>query len=153
MRERQRIQPYISRALSKRLRAYCGAKGATESAVVEAAVQDYLDGDAKDNALIMRRLDRLGRAAIRQERDVAVVSEAFATFVRLWFAHTPEIPEAERGFAVRGAQGRYQKFLDHVAGKFASGSRLVAEVVREDLAADLGEVVPAVDPDADGAES
>ena len=43
MRTRTRIHPYVVPEIAHRLAAYCGAKGVTESATVEAAIEQYLD--------------------------------------------------------------------------------------------------------------
>jgi hypothetical protein len=128
MTSRPRVQAYLSHDLRKRLRAYCAARGVAESAVVAAALHDYFEADAKDNALIMRRLDRLSRAMGRVQRGSDVHSEAFASFVQMWFAYTPELEESAKDSATRSALGRYRRFIDHVAGKVADGARLVSDV-------------------------
>ncbi len=126
---RPRLQAYVNHDVQKRLRAYCAADGLSESAVVERAVREHLEGDAKDNVLIMRRLDRLARAGDRQERDLGVLSEAFDVFVRLWLAYAPVIEDAAA--ARQAAKHKHQSFLDHVARQYGAGERLVDQVVRE----------------------
>lgn len=142
---REQIHPYVDREVRRRLRAYCAAKDVTETAVVEAAVRDYLD-DSRDSVQIMRRLDRLTRADQRLQRDLDVLSEAFGVFVRLWCSYVPEIGAAEKEAANRLAASRYQSFLDLVAQQFGGGHRLVDLVVRESVA-DSSELAAAVDED------
>ena len=72
-----------------------------------------------------------------------MVSEAFAVFVQVWFAHTAEVSEGERDPATRSGLSRYKRFVDHVAAKFAGGARLVRDVVKEDPAADLADLAAA----------
>jgi hypothetical protein len=101
MRTRTRIHPYVVPELAHRLTAYCGAKGLTESAAVQAAIEQYLDAGEKDNALILRRLDRLCRASAQHQRDLEVTSEALALWscprrtgpLRRWrsFSCTPSV--------------------------------------------------------------
>jgi hypothetical protein len=43
MRERVRIQPYVPRELAARLRAYSAAKGVPDGAVIQSALNEYLD--------------------------------------------------------------------------------------------------------------
>ncbi len=131
---RPKIQSYMSPELHKRVRTYAAAQGASESALVQAALAEYLDRDQKDNVLIMRRTDRLTGASLRHERDLAVSSEAFAVFVQLWLGYTPELADSDRDSATRSALRRYQKFVDHVAAKLAAGSRLASDVFREEPA-------------------
>jgi hypothetical protein len=87
-RKRTRIQPYLDDAVANRLTAYCAATGLTLSALVQESVCRRLN-DEDDTALLLRRLDRLGRAEERTNRDVAILTEAFGTWVEIWFAHTP----------------------------------------------------------------
>jgi hypothetical protein len=132
MRTRTRIHPYVTPDLARRLVAYSAAKGLTDSAVVQAALEEYLDGGEKDNVLIIRRLDRLGRAAIRLHRDVEVLSEAFAVFVRIWSAYAPKLSQVEWEEARRRGAKYYESYLEALSAQFASGSRLVNAVVKED---------------------
>ncbi|HEV3193039.1 MAG TPA: hypothetical protein VGY54_21175, partial [Polyangiaceae bacterium] len=59
----------VRRELAKRLAEYSAASGVASSTVVQAALQQYLDRTS-DTALILRRLDRLGRADARAHRDL-----------------------------------------------------------------------------------
>ncbi|HLZ07515.1 MAG TPA: hypothetical protein VKT80_02935, partial [Chloroflexota bacterium] len=59
--ERVRIHPYVEATLAGRLAAYSAATGIASSTVVQAALRQYLDATS-DTALMLRRLDRLGRA-------------------------------------------------------------------------------------------
>lgn len=127
------MQPYVSLGLHKRFSAHCAAVGATESAVAEAAIAQFLDG-ISDHALVMRRLDRLGRAVERADRDVQLLSEAFAVWVQIWFAHTPAIAASERSAARRESAARFQQFVDFVAAKVSGGRRFVDSLPRESVA-------------------
>jgi len=131
---RTQIHPYIQPEVRKRLRIYAGRKGVSESAVAQSALIRYLD-DTNESALIIKRLDRLSRGLGRAQRDVEVLSEAFAIFVQLWLAHTPRLPDAERPAAERSALARFSQFLDHLAGKVASGRTFVREVSPDDESA------------------
>jgi hypothetical protein len=50
-------------------------------------------------------------ALARTQRDLELVSEAFALWVKLLFAHTPTIPEDARRAARMTAQDRYRGFV------------------------------------------
>jgi predicted transcriptional regulator len=132
MRTRTRIYPYVVPEIARRLTAYCGAKGLTESAAVQAAIEQYLDAGEKDNALILRRLDRLGRASTQHQRDLEVVAEALALFVRRWFASAPEIAPEDYDAVERLSAKRYKGFLDILAHTLARPSpRLVSDALRD----------------------
>jgi len=134
-RGRVRLLPYVQPELAARLDKFCAASDATESAVVGAAIQQYLDGTS-DATLLLRRLDRLGRALDRDHRDIELLSEAFAVFVRLWFAHTPNIPEDEKKLARTSADSRYRRFVEHVIEQFSGGRRFLDDLPRESIASD-----------------
>ena len=132
----QRIYPYLAPQLRERLTKHCAADHTTESAVVREALDQYFGGGTSDFALVLRRLDRLSRALERVHRDVEILSQAFAMFVRLWFAHTPRLPREARPAAKASAEARYRQFLDHVAERVASGKRFVDDLPQERIADD-----------------
>jgi hypothetical protein len=129
---RRRIHPYVSAPLRDRLTRYCAAAASTESAVVEAALHEYL-GETGDRTLLFRRLDRLGRALARAERDRELHAEAFAVFVKLWFAHTPSVPADARKAAQSTAEHRYAQYVDFIASQFSGGHRFLDDLPREVL--------------------
>jgi hypothetical protein len=119
--------------MGQRLEAFCAAKGLTEGAVVHAALGQYLDGTG-DAALVMRRLDRLGRAGERTQRDLELVAETLALFVQMWLAHTPQLPEDARASARTSAHLRFQQFVTRLAENFSGGRRFIDDLPRECLA-------------------
>ena len=62
MRHRVRIQPYIPNDLHLKLRAHSMAHTLTDSAVTEAALREYLERDAVDEDLVVRRAPDLHHA-------------------------------------------------------------------------------------------
>jgi hypothetical protein len=84
--------------------------------------------------LFLRRLDRLGRALARTQRDLELHSEAFAVFVKIWFAHTPSVAPDARKAAQTLAESRYRQFVDYVAQQFTGGRRFIDDLPRECLA-------------------
>jgi hypothetical protein len=104
--ERVRLHPYVERELAKRLAEFGAASGIASSSVVQAALRQYLDRTS-DTALILRRLDRLGRADARAHRDLELLSEAFAVWVKIWFVQTPRIDGDAKELARRTAESRY----------------------------------------------
>src|SRR5579859_5299145 len=134
-RGRIRLLPYVEPELAQRLNKFCAASDATESAVVGAAIRQYLDGTS-DATLLLRRLDRLGRALDRDHRDIELLSEAFAVFVRVWFAHTPTVPEDGKKLARTTAESSYRQFVEHVIEQFSGGRRFLDDLPRESIASD-----------------
>ena len=131
----ERVWTYLSATLRERLSSYCGASHITERAVFEAALEQYISGTS-DMTLVLRRLDRLGRAADRVQRDVELLSATFAVFVRLWFAHTPSLRDEVKPAAREDAESRYRQFMDYVAQEFTGGRRFLDDLPREAVADD-----------------
>jgi hypothetical protein len=137
-RGRVRLQSYVDPATADRVDRFCASMGMSESALVKASLDQYLDGTS-DAALVLRRLGRLGRAVERNQRDLELLSEAFAVYIRLWFAHTPSVPEDAKPGARRNAESRYEQFVRHVAEQFSGGGRFLDDLPRESIA-DEGEL-------------
>jgi hypothetical protein len=78
----------------------------------------------------------LGRALERDHRDLEFLSEAFAVFVKLWFAHTPRISGDEKPAARMDAEGRYGEFVEHVLEQFSGGRRFLDDLPRDPIADD-----------------
>lgn len=127
MRHRVRIQPYIAPDLRRRLAAYSAAQDVTESAVMEAALAKYLEPDAGDEGLVVRRLDSLVQVLDRIEERLDVVAEAVGRFVRFSFQLTPERISGE---AKTRGDGLYQAFLAKVSTALGTGTTFVAAVRR-----------------------
>jgi hypothetical protein len=121
--------------LRERITGYCAASGIAERTVFEAALGQYIDG-THDMTLVMRRLDRLGRAMERTHRDVELLQAAFGMFVHLWLAHAPNVPEERFDAARARAEGAYRKFAEHVAEQFSEGRRFIDDLPKEAIASD-----------------
>jgi hypothetical protein len=135
--------------LAARLSRHCAAAHVTESAAVEAALREYLD-ESSDRTLILARLDRLGRAQERTQRDQSAHAEAFATFVKIWFAQTPSIPEDARKAAQSTADARFRQFIECVVAQLSSGAGFIDQLPQEPLTDDEGTSDPSGDASSDG---
>jgi hypothetical protein len=119
--------------MGQRLEAFCAAKGLTEGAVVHAALGQYLDGTA-DAALVLRRLDRLGRAGGRTQRDLELVAETPLCSSRCGWPTRPRSPTRRGRRARTSAHVRFQQFVTHLAERFSGGHRFLDDLPRECLA-------------------
>jgi len=128
--ERFRLQRYIDSKTADRLRAHAAARGVSETSLVDDALRQYLDGTS-DATLYLRRLDRLGRELRRNQRDLELLSEAFSIWVRLWFAHTPGLPDEAKQAARASAEGRYRQYVEHISSQFSGGKRFLDDLPRE----------------------
>jgi hypothetical protein len=132
-RKRVRVQAYVEPELARRLVQRRMTMGASESGIVRSSLVQYLDGSS-DMELLLRRLDRLGRADERLQRDLELLSESFGAFLRTWFAHTPALPEDAKGFARATAERRYRQLIEHVGQRFSGGRRFLDDLPHESIA-------------------
>jgi hypothetical protein len=132
-KQRTRLHPYVDTPVAERFARYAAFHGLTESAAVQAAMCQFLDGTT-DAALVMRRLDRLGRATERGQRDNEILSLAFTLWMKLWFAHTPNVAEDAKPFAKTSAEARYRQFLEDVVEQYSGGRRFIDELPQEIIA-------------------
>ncbi len=128
--DRNRIRPYLSDTTYKRFKKYCKTNQKTESAVVEAALQDYLD-QTSDVTLFYRRLDRHQRALDRMHRDLEILSEAFGVYTQAWFTHTPKMSDAEKSSAYHQGKSRYVQFVERVAKQYTGGHRFIDDLPKD----------------------
>ena len=133
-----RFHVRVSAHTRKRLAEHCTARGISSRVGLEAAITEYLD-DIGDPTLLMRRLDRLGRAIARTQRDLEIFMESFMVFVKLWFAHTPPVAEDQKPAAQASAEARHKQFVIYVSDLLARGHRAFDDFPREPIA-DLQEL-------------
>jgi hypothetical protein len=103
-------------------------------AALETAVREYVESSS-DPLLLMRRIDRLGRAQDRLQRDVDLFMEAFAVFLKIWFAHTPAVAHDARRAAQSSAEARYQRFVAYLGEQFSGGHRFLQDLPETRLGA------------------
>jgi hypothetical protein len=127
MRRRVRLQPYVSRELQGKLRSWAAAEATTESAVVEAALAEYLDRGRSDKELIARRLDVLGDAVASLQDDVDILAGAFGRFVRRLFLRAITSDGQDKDRRVEAA---YQAFLRGILDERQRGARFTTDVRR-----------------------
>jgi hypothetical protein len=121
-----RIQPYLPADMFQRLRAYAAARSFTVSAVVVAAVGEYLDRDQVEDELIVRRLDGVTHAVEEVRRDVEALGVGFGRFVRYSFFSAPTTADAK---VVTRAEALYRDFLSRVGEQFRTGVTFTGQVV------------------------
>lgn len=134
---------YLAPELLDLLVAQAKRRGVPKSTVAEAAIASFLTPDAaqQQEAALGRRLDRLNRHADRLERDLEIAVEMLALFVRTWMAATPSLPDAAQAAARARGRDRYERFVENLGRRLASGRSFSRELAFELEAATGDEVV------------
>jgi hypothetical protein len=123
---------HLNDVLSRQLAALAAGPGGSKSAVVGEALQAWLSREAGIgiDPLIKARLDRTSRSLHRLERNLHILIETLALFIRYQLSVTPPVAEAEQPAASALGQRRFQSFIDQVGRRLAAGRRLSDDLVR-----------------------
>ncbi|TWB48243.1 CopG family transcriptional regulator [Nitrospirillum viridazoti] len=115
---------YLDDDLTAQLDALAAKPGTSKSAIVADALRQYLGrrGARELDEALRIRLDRQSRQLERIERDVQVLLESVALFVRYQLTVTAPLPEPDKAARAIG-QERFQKFIDQVGRQMAAPSR------------------------------
>lgn len=119
---KRRYQLFLDGTVGDRFEALAARPGMNKSAVLQDAVQGWLDrrgGDELDDHF-GQRLNRLSVQLNRIERDQLILLESLALFIRVTLlrdAHLPEPDAATRALA----RDRYEAFVNQVGRHLASG--------------------------------
>lgn len=121
---------YLDGSLARELDAFVAERNKPRSLIVEAAIRAFLTPDDADRreAAIAKRLDRIVRVLERLERNDGVTLEALALFVRFWLTATPSLPEQATAAARAKGSERYDRFMEALGRRLASGSGVLKEV-------------------------
>ncbi|HML92961.1 CopG family transcriptional regulator [Methyloceanibacter sp.] len=119
-----RFNLYFDEEVASQLEALAAKPGASKSAIVADALRHYVNrrGSHELDEALKIRLDRLSRESGLIRRDVQILTESLALFVRFYLtlnAHTPEPDKAARAVG----QERFQRFIDQVGRHIASGKQ------------------------------
>lgn len=122
MKVRQNL--YIDRELSDALEALASGPGANKSRMVNDAVASWLArrGTKEVDDLLKVRLDRMSREIALVRRDIDVVLESLALFVRYQLLVTAPLPDADSAALAVGLD-RFEKFVGQVGRQLATGKR------------------------------
>jgi hypothetical protein len=126
-----RLSASLSDSVSQRLELAAKRPGTNKSAIVDAALDRFLnpERDTTGDAALVRRLDRMNRQFDRIDRDLSVMAETIALFVRYYLTITPPLPSGDHDAARALGRERFETFVAQVGKRVASGGRLVADVM------------------------
>ena len=128
----------IETGLSRDLTDLARRRGLTRTEVLEAALRSFLSPDQEERieALLTRRLDRIGRQLDRIEWHGEMSGEALALFVRHWLTSTAPLPGDALPAAQASGKRRWEAFVDALSRRMEAGPKLAAELMRDVGSAD-----------------
>ncbi|MBW7836519.1 MAG: ribbon-helix-helix protein, CopG family [Sphingomonadales bacterium] len=128
-----RVHVYLTDDMATALDRLATRPGVSKSALVEAALRTFLspDGGDKREAALARRLDRLTRQFGRLERDLMILTEAFALFARTELSVLPSLSPADQAAVRALGEERFTAFATELARRLEKGKRLFRDAVEE----------------------
>ncbi len=122
MKLRQNL--YLDQELCDALDGLVRGRGGNKSRIVNEALKVWLArrGAKEIDDLLKVRLDRIAREIGAARRDVEVVLEALALFVRYQLTVTAPLPEADAA-ALAAGNARFERFISQLGRQIAGGKR------------------------------
>jgi hypothetical protein len=125
-----RIGVYLSEQMAARLAAAAKRPGATKSALVEAALAQFLGSDDEtDNIPVDRRLSHMSRQLEELDRGLRIVNETVALQARFHLAVTPVLPAADQRAACVLGSERFDELAAQVRRRVQLGTSLMQETM------------------------
>jgi hypothetical protein len=125
-----RIGVYVSEQMAARLTAAAKRSGTSKSALVEAALAQFLGADDDTHDLpVDRRLSLMSRQLEELDRGLRIVNETVALQARFHLAVTPVLPAADqRAACVLGAE-RFDELAAQARRRVQLGTSLMQETM------------------------
>lgn len=125
-----RIGVYLSKEMDARLTAAAKRPGASKSALVEAALAQFLGaGDETNDLPIDRRLSLMSRQLAELDHGLRIVNETVALQARFHLAVTPEFPPADQRAACILGSERFDELAAQVSRRVQLRSSLMQETM------------------------
>jgi hypothetical protein len=125
-----RIGVYLSEQMAARLAAAAKRPGASKSAIVEAALAQFLCGGDEVNYIpVDRRLSLMSRQLERLDQNLRIVNETVALQARYQLAVTPPLQAAALRAACALGSQRFDEFATQVGRRVQLGTSLMQETM------------------------
>jgi len=126
---KRRLTVQLPEQLVERLEAAAEPPGESKSAIVEAALDQFLSTDADGDTALPRRLNWMSRQLEQLERDLRIVNETVALHARYHLTVTPPLPQSQhRPACVLGLE-RFEAFAAQVGRRVHLGTPLMREAL------------------------
>jgi len=133
--KKARLSVYLEPEMMTQLIELADRKRQSKSLIAEAAITSFMTPDDADRreAAVTRRLDLLTRQGERVERDLWIVAETLALFIRFWLTVTSPLPEGAQAAAQAKGRERFESFLETLGRRLAKGQNVLREVSLDGL--------------------
>ena len=129
---KKRYSPYLSPPLARKFETVARQRHGSRSALFEEALRANLEPQQVPGVEegLARRLNELHKVVGTIGRDVALVTETVALFVRYFLTITPPLPQSEQEPARLLGKERYEVFVTQIGKRLAENYRFASEVLQ-----------------------
>ncbi|MHC5307792.1 CopG family transcriptional regulator [Bartonella sp. LJL80] len=124
---------YLEWELQRKLDDMAKTRQVSKTAIIEAAIASFLTPEMEDSkeAVLVRRLDKIGRQMDRIERDSIVALDTLALFIEFWLATIePVETEAQAQARAKGKQ-RFDAFVTTLGKRLQREKHFIKEISNE----------------------
>lgn len=127
---KQKISVQLSEKIFERLEAAAEQAGATRTAIVEAALNDFLSaGIETTEQATLRRLNWMTRQLEQLERELRIVNETCALHARFHLTVAPAMPVSQQGTACLLGGERFEVFAAQIGRRVHLGTPLMRDTI------------------------
>jgi hypothetical protein len=126
---KRKLSVQLSEQVAERLETAAQEPGASKSAIVEAALEQFLSADTSDDGAVSRRLIWMSRQLEQLERDLRIVNETVALHARYHLTVTPPLPSVDHRAACALGLERFEVFAAQVGRRVHLGTPLMRETM------------------------
>ena len=129
------IKPSVDIDVERYLREEAKRLNKPYGLLVNEALEQYFDLDSARTreAILLKRLDQIDRKVEQLHANLAILSEAFAIFIKTYFARLAAIPKEQSEAALARANKLYSQFLQQVYEASLSGNNLFNDLPKEEF--------------------
>jgi hypothetical protein len=129
---KKRYSLYLTAPLARKFDLVAQQRHGSKSALFEEPMRASLEPQQVPGLeeSLARSTSDLQKAVGAMARDLAVVAETLALYVRYYLTVTPPLPQSERQPAQLLGKERFQVFVAQVGRSLAGDHRLVSEVIK-----------------------
>lgn len=130
---RMRLPLRLELETLKQVDAEANERRVSRQLILESAIKERYSVVLQEerDALIARRLNRLDARQKVIERELEIIAESQALYMRMWLATSNDMPEGPREAVHNEGQKRYERFLASLSKRVSSGQSIFAELPRE----------------------
>lgn len=127
----RKISVQLKEQTVERLQVAADRPGASKAAIVEAALERFLDPDSETiaAAALLRRLNWISGQLEQLERNLEIVNEAVALHAQYHLSVTPPLPQSQQRDACALGLERFEIFAAQVARRVHLGTPLMRETM------------------------